>query len=455
MATLQEQYNSINNGSGNKDQFLKQARSLFPQYFNQYTDFDTAINVLKQKSIISEALSGVVAKGFDIWDWKKILAEESKAEEKETPKEVKDANKNAFQPTDMKNADNVNFNEIMKGFYAEMRDEKNSKKTGDEIKAMVVKNLAKDPLFYTKDGMFGEKGVGFTTEAPGLGTPKEAKGKYKSSGYGDLKENINKINYSDLVNKSKDELQAIIDDKSSLSRMKKAAKIFLDRLNEIDGKIEEIGMFMDPIGYKKSELSDLDKMFTKEYKGNSIYVIYKNGEEVKTIEGEGNANAWINGEMKRLKKDIGVDENLVEQKLRSKIQQIIKEELNEISPDLFKRATDVARERGQDRRVSNMGNTFFNKFKNKPLMGGTIVDINYSKPQQSNFEEVVVVIEYTSEEGQLKNRYIYYDVISDEWAIDKEITRADARIFSLIAQHINPDTKYKSGGGSGFQIKGY
>jgi hypothetical protein len=67
--------------------------------------------------------------------------------------------KNSYDNSDMKNADNVNFNEIMKGFYAEMRDEKKTLvKTGDEIKAMVVKNLAKDPLFYTKDGMFGVKG---------------------------------------------------------------------------------------------------------------------------------------------------------------------------------------------------------------------------------------------------------------------------------------------------------
>jgi hypothetical protein len=186
MATLQEQYNSIKSGNGNKDQFLKQARSLFPQYFNQYTDFNTATNVLKSKQIISEAAGGVVSKGFDIYNWKKILAEEVKAEEKETSKEVKDKQAHAFQPSDMKNADNVNFNEIMKGFYAEMRDEKNSGKTGDEIKAIVVKNLAKDCLHYTKDGMFGEKGVGYVTEAPGLGTPKEAKGKHKASGYGDL-----------------------------------------------------------------------------------------------------------------------------------------------------------------------------------------------------------------------------------------------------------------------------
>jgi hypothetical protein len=190
--TLQQHFNLITEGKGNKAQFLKQARSLFPEYFNQYTDFNTATNVLKSKQIISEAAGGVVAKGFSVYDWKKILGEEVKATEKETSKEAADANKNAFQPSDMKNADNINFNEIMKGFFAEMYDEKNKEKTGDEIKAMVVKNLAKDCLYYTKNGNFSTMGVGYTTEAPGLGEPKEPKGKHKSSGYGDLKENKEK-----------------------------------------------------------------------------------------------------------------------------------------------------------------------------------------------------------------------------------------------------------------------
>jgi len=198
--TLQEHYNSIKNGNGNKAQFLRQARELFPQHFNQYSDFNTTVGVLKSKQIISEATTKVVTKGFDIYDWKKILAEEVKAEEKETSKEVKDAQKHAYDNTDMKNADNVNFNEIMKGFYAELKDPKNHDKTSEEIKAIVVKNLAKDCLHYTKDGMFGEKGVGYTTEAPGLGTPKEAKGKHKSSGYGDIEKEVKvKANVQDSL----------------------------------------------------------------------------------------------------------------------------------------------------------------------------------------------------------------------------------------------------------------
>jgi len=169
MTTLQEQYNSIKNGTGNKVQFLKQARSLFPQYLNQYSDFNTSVNVLKSKQIISEAIGGVVTKGFNITNWKQIFEAEVKAEEKETSKEVDGANKNAYDNKNVKNADNINFNEILKGYIAELGDVKNAGKTGDELKDIVVKNLSKDPLFYTKSGEFGIKGVGYTTEAPGLG----------------------------------------------------------------------------------------------------------------------------------------------------------------------------------------------------------------------------------------------------------------------------------------------
>jgi hypothetical protein len=50
-----------------------------------------------------------------------------------------------------------------------MKDPANADKTGDELKKIVVKNLSKDPLYYTKNGMFGEKGLGYNDEAPGLG----------------------------------------------------------------------------------------------------------------------------------------------------------------------------------------------------------------------------------------------------------------------------------------------
>jgi hypothetical protein len=79
------------------------------------------------------------------------------------------------------------FDQIMTGYYAEMKDPKNSDKTMQQLKDIVFKNLEKDPIYYTKNGQFGVKDLGYVTEAPGLGEPKEPKGKYKSSGYGDIK----------------------------------------------------------------------------------------------------------------------------------------------------------------------------------------------------------------------------------------------------------------------------
>jgi hypothetical protein len=61
MKTLQEQYILIKEGKGNKDHFLKQAKTLFPNYINQYSDYDTTVKVLKSKSILSEGIGGVIS----------------------------------------------------------------------------------------------------------------------------------------------------------------------------------------------------------------------------------------------------------------------------------------------------------------------------------------------------------------------------------------------------------
>jgi len=67
--------------------------------------------------------------------------------------------------------------------------------------------------------------------------------------------------------------------------------------------LDEIGMFHDPIGYKKSEPKP--QVYTKKFvkatdkKGVYVYDIFKNGKLVKTIEGgEGDANAWMNNAQK-------------------------------------------------------------------------------------------------------------------------------------------------------------
>lgn len=62
----------------------------------------------------------------------------------------------------------------------------------------------------------------------------------------------------------------------------------------------EIRMFHDPLGYKKSEPNPKDLVYTKEFKGNGVYDILKNGKKIATVDGEGNANAYIN----KLKKEL-------------------------------------------------------------------------------------------------------------------------------------------------------
>jgi hypothetical protein len=239
--TLQTQYNLIKEGKGNKAYFLKSAYRLFPDMLSPVNTFEDTIKILKNRSIISENIGGLVTSGKK-QDWMSIftenmdiLKEENKkiknakqngdksytieyndgttktiavsndawdeinnkygklteAKEKEEPsKEVLDDQKNNFDYKDEKNYDNLFGQEFLQGYYTEMKDPANTGKDVEELRAIVAKNLAKDNQYYVKNGQFGTKGLGYTTEAPGLGTPKEPKGKYKSSGYGDLKESV-------------------------------------------------------------------------------------------------------------------------------------------------------------------------------------------------------------------------------------------------------------------------
>jgi hypothetical protein len=140
----------------------------------------------------------------------------------------------------MKNADNINFNEIMKGFYAELKDPKNHDKTGDEIKAMVVKNLAKDPLFYTKDGMFGEKGVGYTDEAPGLGKNTQPTSKNASVlGGRDEVNSDSDIVKNSLVGSAKKNVKDTLSDSEAKDSMPKKVKEMPDKgVSGVEKKIK-------------------------------------------------------------------------------------------------------------------------------------------------------------------------------------------------------------------------
>jgi hypothetical protein len=280
--TLQAQYNLIKEGKGNKAYFLKSAYRLFPDMLSPVNTFEDTVKILKNRSIISEGIGGLVTSGKK-QDWHVIFNEnmnnpkdkeedeftasiedfeekdtadanispinyrnlkeddavlnkenikkaveyynqnagrismkdaaakfnvaefdvmsalqqgatnplfESK-EVKDPSKEVLDNQKHNFDYKDDKNYDNLFGQEFLKGYYTELKDPKNADKDVEELRAIVAKNLAKDNQYYVKDGQFGVKGLGYTTEAPGLGEPKEPKGKFKSSGYGDIPKSSN------------------------------------------------------------------------------------------------------------------------------------------------------------------------------------------------------------------------------------------------------------------------
>lgn len=201
--TLQDQYLLIKEGKGHVGVFLTEAKRQFPNIVRNAATLDEAVASLKSKNIISENVISVMPAIMDrpkkesyetafeafLAEAKKQNEDEKvKAEEKKVSKPVEEDLSHNYNNSDEKNPDNMIFDQIMTGYYAEMKDPKNADKTMQELKDIVFKNLAKDPIYYTKDGQFGIKDLGYTTEAPGLGEPKEAKGKYKSSGYGDLNE---------------------------------------------------------------------------------------------------------------------------------------------------------------------------------------------------------------------------------------------------------------------------
>jgi hypothetical protein len=142
--------------------------------------------MLKTRGVISEnyvdlkPINTIEATPKTAWENKfaQFLAEEAKAVEKKTTKEVEDIQAHNFDYKDKSNLDNQIGQEVLNGIYFEGRE--NPDKTLDELRKMVAKNLAKDGQYYMKNAAFGVKGLGYQeTEL------EEVSGKYASSGYSD------------------------------------------------------------------------------------------------------------------------------------------------------------------------------------------------------------------------------------------------------------------------------
>lgn len=170
MKTLQEQYNLIKENKAPKDVFIKEAKAQFPDIIPMSSDFNSIVSILKRYHIISEGIGGVATSNPIKPEWFQIFEEfnTTKVEEKKTSEEVEELQTKGWDMKNKDEIDNVFGMEFLQGFYAEMGDPKNKDKSVEDLKKIVAKNLAKDPLFYIKGGQFGVKGLGYTDEAPGL-----------------------------------------------------------------------------------------------------------------------------------------------------------------------------------------------------------------------------------------------------------------------------------------------
>ena len=293
MRSLQEQFNSINEGKGHKDVFLKSARRLFPEYVTNFATYNEAITILKQRSIINEAAGGVVTqrtfdpfKSFEAFVNEASVQEnpikapkasgayDTKAVNTKLSKEVEDNQiETGYDLTNKKIIDNLYGEAFLEGYYAEMKDPKNEDKTVDQLKEIVRKNLAKSPTYYVENAAFGIKGIGYTKDIPGLGEPKAPTGKYKSSGYGNLKENklrsiISAIIREELKNESYDyETQADLRGMANEESLAQAIK--LAKAISREGVVQHVNQREDG-SYEVSDWYDSD----------TTAFSYENGEEI-------------------------------------------------------------------------------------------------------------------------------------------------------------------------------
>ena len=88
--TLQEQYNQIKKGKGNKEIFLKEAKRQFPHMIHVASTYNQATEILKQRAVISEHMIGAAVATSKKPDWFKIFDDNMNVIREETAAAKKD-----------------------------------------------------------------------------------------------------------------------------------------------------------------------------------------------------------------------------------------------------------------------------------------------------------------------------------------------------------------------------
>jgi len=321
MKSLQNQYKLITEGKGEKDVFLKEAKRLYPNLLTNSSNFKEAETILKNKGVISENIVGIPAIGSlkdeSKKDWIRIFEENVKADETKTSKEVEDINAHGYDNADKKNLDNQIFDQYLNGLYVELK--KDPELTMEKAREIVAKNLASDSLYYMKNAAFKVDGIGYTDKAPGL-TPKEITGKYKASGYGDLKE---VLDYNDPI--------LVKARAAKMEREKELAKpkhrpLYGKQRQKVEDDIWQISQDLKDLYADRDQLL-IDMEQEAEVEGGPIADEY--GDKLNKIEDEIQKLIAKRNQLEMRLDEIEKRASMIkEQKLRKAIRSIIKEELN-------------------------------------------------------------------------------------------------------------------------------
>ncbi len=129
MKSIQNQYIDLKEGRMSQANFMRNVRMTLPQYVTNVTSYEDSVRILKNKGILNEADT---AEG----KYKKV-----------TGKDLYDH---------FKEVDNLNGQEVLIGIDYEMI--KNPELTKLEAEKIVIKNLKKNPIYYTAEDMSGVEG---------------------------------------------------------------------------------------------------------------------------------------------------------------------------------------------------------------------------------------------------------------------------------------------------------
>jgi SpoVK/Ycf46/Vps4 family AAA+-type ATPase len=131
---LQERYNLITEGKGNKKDFLREAQKQFPDKIRNGATFEEASQALKDKHIINENIVGVqiIGSPYNRTPEPFEKAFEAYLKKPEVDKEVINIQSKNFDLKDSKNPDNMLPDQYKNGVYYEAK--ANPDKTIDEVK---------------------------------------------------------------------------------------------------------------------------------------------------------------------------------------------------------------------------------------------------------------------------------------------------------------------------------